>query len=519
MTITSFSYFTMLLAGVIIYYIMPRAGQWIVLLTLSILFYCVAATPYTLLYLGISTLTAWGVTNWLEQFRQKNKSAETLGFCRIFVMAVIGINILLWFILKGSQFFIIGYNLFGRLFTDIGTIEPVKLVAALGMGYYTLQIIGYILDCYWETARPQKNILKLFLFTAFFPQLVTGPISRYNQLNSLFERHKFSYLTIAHGAQRILWGVFKKLVLAERVGIIVNGIWSDLATYDGLYVWVALLLYPIQMYSDFSGCMDIVIGSAELFDIKLAENFNNPFFSKSSQEFWQRWHITLGTWAKDYILFPILKSKLIISLGKKLKKKYGKKTGKFLSTAIGMFALWMVMGVWHGAPKYVIGVSLWYWIILMLGEFAAPFFSEFVVKLNFRIKSFSWELFQMVRTYLIYAVGAVFFRAEGIKAAIAFLESAFISFKKENWNPWIFFDESILNLGVTYLDLNIIIFSIACLLLVGILREKYGYARNWLDQQTIVFRWFIWMALFSITLIYGKYGDGYNAAEFIYQGF
>lgn len=518
MTITSFGFYALIFIGVILYYSIPKSLQWVELLILSIIFYCKGATPYTLVYPVISTITAWSVTNGLERYRNKISTAEPSKLWRILVISVVILNILLWFALKGRCFFPYGQKLLGMIFPGIKSAQILELAAALGMGYYTLQTIGYIMDCYWETAKPQKSILKLFLFISFFPQLVTGPISRYNQLTGLYERHKFSYSNVTHGAQRILYGVFKKLVLAERVGIIVNGIWENLSIYNGIYIWLAIILYPIQMYADFSGCMDIVIGTAEMFDIKLAENFNNPFFSKTSQEFWQRWHITLGIWAKDYVLYPLLKSKIIIKFGKLLKKRFGKKAGKFFTTAVGMFMLWIVMGIWHGAPKYIVGVSLWYWIILMIGELMGPYTRKFAVKLGFKTESFSWNLFRMIRTYFIYAIGAVFFRAEGIGDAISFLSEALKAFGKDNWNPWILFNSSILNL-TTYMDLNIIIFAVVVVLLVDILREKYGYARIWLDRQTIVFRWFVWLGIFSFILIYGMYGVGYNASEFIYQGF
>lgn len=455
----------------------------------------------------------------LSKIRQDEKISSHSRIPALLVIFVIGINFILWFVLKGSSFWMPVLDALGLHFGVEISFQSVELVASLGMGYYTLQIIGYVLDCYWETIDPQKNIFKLFLFVVFFPQLITGPISRYGQLKSIYERHDFSYMNITHGAQRILWGFFKKIVLAERVAIIVNSIWADPSVFCGLYTWVALLLYPIQMYADFSGCMDIVIGTAEMFDIKLAENFNNPFFSKTSQEFWQRWHITLGGWAKDYVLYPVLKSKVVLGVGKVSKKKFGKKAGKYISTAVGMFVLWMIMGIWHGAFKYIIGVSLWYWIILMLGEVAGPFFLKIAVKLGIRMENFSWRLFQSIRTYFIYAVGAVFFRADSIGDAVIFIKSLLAAFLAENRNPWIFFDGSVLNTGITHLDLNIITISVLLLLIVAVLREKYSYARLWMDQQSLPFRWLVWIGLFLFILVYGMYGPGHSAAEFIYQGF
>lgn len=517
MTITSFYYLVMIGIGVLLYYILPKSWQWVELLLMSLIFYWFAATPYTIIYLITSTVLAYISTNFAFSNRAfsaiRRKIALGVG-----VFAV-GANVVLWFAFKGSDLWLtISYSL-SQVLPVFGKITALPYLAALGMGYYTLQIIGYILDCYWENVKPQKNPLKLFLFVCFFPQMTTGPISRYSQLESLFEKHTFSYQNISFGSQRILWGLLKKLVLAERVGIIVNGIWSDYGAYMGYYRWIAVILFPIQMYADFSGCMDIVIGTAEIFGIKLPENFNSPFFSRTAQEFWQRWHITLGTWAKDYVLYPLLKSSAMIKFTKVTKKKFGKRTGKFISTALGMFALWMIMGIWHGAWKYIIGVSLWYWILLMLGELCSPVLRRLTILLKIQEDSFSWHLFQSIRTFLIYAIGATFFRAPGIKDAVLFLCGMFTVFFDSMTNPWVLFDGSILKLGVSYQDINIIIFSILLIIIVGVLREKSGYARLWMAKQILVFRWIIWIGLFIFVLIYGKYGPGYSAAEFIYKGF
>ncbi len=517
MSITSVSYLIMIAIGAIIYYILPKAWQWVELLVMSLLFYFCSATPYTILYLLISTLVAYIATCYTGEstppLLHSNKRIK-----QILVIVAIIINVALWFALKGSAIWgSIVYHLH-KIFPCVNKMNALPYVAALGMGYYTCQIIGYILDCYWGNIKPQKNPLKLLLFLCFFPQMTTGPISRYNNLQSLYEYHSFSYKNLTYGAQRILWGFFKKLVLAENAGSVVNAIWLNLNDYVGVWRWIALLLFPIQMYADFSGCMDIVLGTAEIFGIKLPENFNVPFFSRTIQEFWQRWHITLGTWAKDYVLYPLLKSKVMIEFAKIAKKKFGKKMGKFVATAVGMFVLWMIMGLWHGAFKYVIGVSLWYWILLMLGELCSPGLKKLSEILHIK-ENFSWHLFQSARTYLIYAIGAVFFRAPSIGVGLQFVIELKQIFSQETCNPWILFDGSILGLGIHAWDLNICIIAVVFLIIAGILRERYGHARDWLAEQNWVFRWGIWLMLGATVLIFGKYGPGYSAAEFIYQGF
>lgn len=511
MSITSFSFLSLISIGALVYYIVPKKLQWIELLALSLVFYSFSTAPYTFIYIVFATVIAYVST--LFGNRTK-KPGLVLGCAMILIL-------LMWFVLKGYGLWYPVCKRFlpGGSGSIMDSLSSVQLVAAMGMGYYTLQVLGYMIECFWGNVEPQRNPFKLLLFVAFFPQLTTGPISRYSELKSIYDGRTFCYDNICMGAQRILWGFFKKLVIAERVGIIVSAINAAPDTYHAFYSWIVLLLYPLQMYSDFSGCMDIVIGVSEVFGIKLAENFNNPFFARTSQEFWQRWHITLGTWAKDYVLFPLLKSKWMVSFGKYTRKKFGRKQGAFVKNLLGMLVLWIVMGVWHGGYRYIVGVSLWYWIILMLGNLTADGLTKFTKVLEMKTDSFAWHLFQSMRTYVIYAVGAAFFSRGVFGGVRLIVDCAKVFLKKRYANPWIFFDGSILKTGVTYLDLNIIVLSVLILIIVGVLREKYGYARLWMQNQSFVFRWFIWIALLLMVVVYGKYGPDFNATDFIYKGF
>ena len=282
---------------------------------------------------------------------------------------------------------------------------------------------------------------------------------------------------------------------------------------------MAFLLYPIQMYSDFSGCMDIVIGTAEVFGVRLPENFNNPFFSRTIQEFWQRWHITLGTWAKDYVLYPLLKSRGMVRLGNRARKKLGKRYGKFAATSLGMLVLWMVLGIWHGGVNHIVGVSLWYWALLMLGELCAPGLKKLTAFLRVNEDSFSWHLFQSARTYLIYAVGIVFFRADSVGRGMAFLKDLIVGTFTGNLHLEKLFDRSLLQLGLGAADWGILLICVLLLVLAAVLRERDGYARRWVAKQILPFRWFVWLGILLAVVIWGKYGDEYNAVHFIYQIF
>lgn len=513
--ITSFWYLFFLFVGVLVYYIAPKKLRWMILLALSVGFYFYAAKPYTIFFLMMSTVLAYGATRYMELHSKKDGAEAKIAKAAIFAVIC---NVVIWFLLKGSRYWVDISEIVHLHFDGVPVLSPLPVAEAMGMGYYTAQVIGYIVDVWWGNCKPQRNICKLFLFVCFFPQLTVGPISRYGDLEHIYEGHAFSYERIAFGAQRILWGFFKKLVIADRLGIFIDAIWANTGTYNGLWLWMAVFLYPVQIYSDFSGCMDIVLGSAELFGITLAENFKNPFYSRTTQEFWQRWHMTLGSWARDYVYYPLLKSKWLIKMGRKYKKKYGKRLGKLIPWTVAMAILWFVMGFWHGSVQHIFGVSLWFFTIAFLGELLAPLFEKMIFLLGIDTDRFSWHLFQQVRTYVLYSLGVVFFSAANLTGAIGHYKELLHSFSVPNF--WILFDGRYLQPGdMTWTDVNLVIVGIACLLAVAHLREKYGYARTWISKQGFVFRWLLWIGLLFLVAIYGLYGPGFDASAFIYQNF
>ena len=520
MSITSCLYFGFLALGMLLYYLTPGKLQWGVLLGLSLAFYALAAAPFTFIYVLLIALPAWALGLKTARCREAGRDPAQDRLVRALLVLVLVWDVAIWFLCKGGALLdVFLFRLPGRFFPALAGRSVPRLAAALGMGYFLFQVMSYTLDCWRGTVEPQKNPLKLLLFACFFPQMVTGPISRYSQLEGLYAPHRFRYVNLAHGCQRILWGLFKKLVLAERCAAVVNTVWSAPGIYPGLYAWLVLLLFPLQLYTDFSGCMDIVIGSAELFDIRLTENFNAPFCSRTIQEFWQRWHITLGTWAKDYILYPVLKSAWMLRLGKSLRKACGKKTGKFLTSAVGMFFAWLVIGLWHGEIRHVVGVSLWFWCFLLLGEWLKPRAAALAAKYGFKTESFGWHLFQSLRTYLIFSFGVVFFRAESMTRAFRFFRSLLDTFRPSVWNPWILFDGSLGYLGASFQEINLMLVGFSLLLAADVLHEKYGSARLWLDRQPTLLRWAVYFTLFFTVLIAGKYGPGYEAGAFLYGNF
>ncbi len=518
MTITSFSFFVFLAAALLIYYLTPGKFQWWTLLFLSISFYLLAAVPYTIVFLLFTSLVAYLFTRFAIKDVDTSGQVTLNAHGGAFVAAAIIIIAAVWFLMKGSAYWIQPSAFMHARIPAFPLLQAIPLASAFGMGYYTCQAIGYIVDCYWGSSKPERNFFRLFLFLSFFPQMTTGPISKYKNLQSLYEPHGFELERIEKGAQRMLWGFFKCLVVSGRFGAIVNPVYTDPVNYDGIWIWLALFAYPIQVYCDFSGSVDIVLGVAEMFGISLPENFNNPFFSESSQEFWQRWHMSLGNWARDYIMYPVLKSKMTVNAGKAVKKKFGKKASKNFTVTLGMFFSWLVMGIWHGNYKYIIGCGIYFWLIMSLSEIMKDRLDILNKKLNVPVDSYGWHLFRRIRTYFIYSISLVFFRADGVGSAINMIKGL-STFFTVNFNPWVLFDGSLLKTSLTVVDLNLMILSVVILYIAGRLREQYGFCRNWIGNQGLVLRWFIWIGLFVIVILYGNYGPNFNASDFIYQGF
>jgi len=280
---------------------------------------------------------------------------------------------------------------------------------------------------------------------------------------------------------------------------------------------LAMAVFVLQMYADFSGCIDIVLGVSQLFGIVLPENFNLPFASKTLAEFWRRWHITLGTWLKNYVFYPLLRSPAWTKMTKASKKRFGKKWGKKLPTWLGMLVLWFIIGFWHGgAWNYIVGVGLFQWLIIVLGDMLEPQFKKLNTFLGIRTESFSWKFFQCTRTIIFYMIGLSMFRCyDGILQVGKLYTSLFSEF-----NPWILFDGSLLQLGLTAEDYRVLFVSILIIAVAGVIRLYQDVSlRIWMSNQVTVFRWAVWIGIFLITLIWGKYGPNYTAAEFIYRGF
>lgn len=509
-TFTSFYFLCFYVCVFILYYIVPKKIQWCVLLFSSIAYYLLSGNGILILYPVISCLTAYCGTRIMA-------ASDNAGKRKLLLLLVVILQIGILFILKYVNF---GINTVNGLIALSGRqgsgITGFDFMVPLGISYYTFSILGYVVDVYNGIAAPQKNFLKLMLYGMYFPAVLSGPIMRYREDGEqFFLSHVFDYKQITFGFQRMLWGFFKTLVISERMSLVVNTVYGDYMQYAGAYFWVATVCFAFQLYTNFSGCMDIVLGMSQTFGLKLPENFETPYFSKNISEYWRRWHITLGVWMKEYVFYPLLRTGVFAKYGKNMKKRFGKKRGKQFTTFTAMFILWFTVGIWHGGDwKYVIGSGLLHWLYIVTGELLTPFFGKFMDICHINPKSRILDGFRIFRTFFLVNIGFVFFRADNAEAGFYMLKSMFTT-----WNPEVIFGGILFTMGLDWIEMTIAMISLGILLAVSLLKERGISVRESISGKKLPVRWCIWYALLFYTILLGYYGPGYSAAEFIYQGF
>ena len=543
MTYTSLNFLFFVLAVALVYFIFPwKKYRWTILLAASAIFYCLASYKYAafILFTAISTLL-FGI--WIEKVnnngkallkerkgdwdreqkkafknRLKVKKRWIMAFCLILNFGILA--------------FLKYYNFFAGSLNDIlgsfgvnFSAPTLELFLPLGISFYTFQSMGYIVDVYREKVQAQRNPFKFLLFVSFFPQIIQGPISMYDQLaHQLYEPHDFDFTRFKHGCQLILWGFFKKLVIADRAVIAINAVTETYAGYNkysGTTLTFIVLLYAFQLYADFSGGIDISRGVAQILGIDMIDNFKRPYFSKSINEYWRRWHISLGAWMKNYIFNPLAISAPFLNASKKMrgtsfgKTKAGAHIAKVLPTAFASLIVFLVVGVWHGASYKYVAFGLWNGVIIMLSTLMQPLFDGVVDKLHINRKNWLFCFFQMFRTFLVVLVGYVFDVAPSFKQGIMTITRFFTD---QSFSRGL---AEILKLGLTWKDYILLALCVVIVLIISIIQERHSDTtmHALLDKKPFILRFFLYFFLVMAVIIFGIYGSGYAAADFVYMQF
>lgn len=526
MSYQSFGFILFIGILVPIYYLLGKKLQPWVLVVANLIFYIIAGIQY-LPFILITMLSTFLAGKWIGSIYQKadvmlsecNELAEKKTIknkakakAKKVLLFSLFISVGLLIICKYSTFILSNINSLLSLF-KVPEIALFKMILPLGISFYTFMALSYVLDIYWKRYKAENNFLYYAVYLSYFPHVVQGPIDRFNEFRAQIENGvSFSYRNLTFGAQLALWGFFKKLVIADRLGILVNEILGNWTQFDGIFIIVAFAVYSIQIYADFSGCIDIVTGVSEMFGIQLRKNFNHPYFSKTMPEFWRRWHISLQEWFKDYIYYPVSTCNFTKRVKKYFKNKEQKRAEEVFASCFPILVVWAITGIWHGASWNYVAWGMFHATLLIGSIVFAPLFQKLNHLFHIDTNTFGWSLWQMLRTFSLCCIGRVFFRADGLKHAFLLLHKMLTQ-----TSPSVLFDKTI-SLGLSPENIRFAIVSVLILLIVDMLQEK-TQIRETLAKQNIVFRWIlIFVALFSV-IIFGIYGPEYDASTFIYEQF
>ena len=440
-----------------------------------------------------------------EKYKRKKKL--------ILVLTII-FNVIFLFIFKYLGFFTTIINDLLSLFKVNYSFRIIKLLAPIGISFYTLEAISYLVDVYNEKVEASKNILKVMLYLTFFPTIMEGPIVKFSDIkDSLYNGSKITYHNFCSGYKRIIFGLFKKYLIVDRLNVFVKLAFDNYLNYSGLTLAIGVIFYTILLYMDFSGTMDIVIGTGEIFDIKIPENFRQPFFSKNISEFWSRWHISLGLWFKNYIFYPVSLSKGVKKLSSNIKKKFGNRVSSLLMGAIALFAVWSLNGLWHGAGFTFIFFGYYHFTLILLGNIFEPYIVKICQKLRVNRENKIYKFLQIIKTCCLVFIGELFFRADTLNTGFGILKRIITKFSFRSFSLEIF------TLGLDIKDFIVAFLALVVIFIISILKEKKINIRESLNKKNIVLRWALYYALILAIIVFGAYGAGYAPLDPIYADF
>ena len=474
--------FTALL--LLVYYLFSPIGngkiQWTVLLVGSCLFYYSWTKDIrTLLVFLIPVIISYLTGLFLATDRSKRTKKLMAGF---------GVSLV---VLPLLCFKIQGFFPNNSFLTQDSVVVPV------GISFYTLQMIAYISDCYQGKTQAQKNPLKYLLFISFFPQIIQGPIPRYKELSiQLYERHRFEYENLTRGMLKIVWGFFLKLMIADKAAVFVNNVFNG-NNYVGGYIIIGVILYAVQLYTDFYSCTAISQGVARLFGVKLSNNFCRPYFAVSIKDFWRRWHISLSMWLKDYIYIPF----------------GGSRKGK-VRKYINIVIVFLISGVWHGSQYQFIVWGLMHAVYQIVGDLSYPEKERIYGFLKIHKGSPTYNLIKRFGVFFWVMIGWIFFRSKDIAQGIEILKNAFIYI-----NPWSIWGTELFLLGLDNYDFSILLISITVLILIEFKQERGFDLQEWFVKQHLILRWSILFIMIIVIWVFGTYGYEFITNDFIYGGF
>lgn len=484
MIFNSLQYALFLPLVVILYFILPQKARWVFLLAVSYYFYMCWNAKYAIL-LMLSTIVAYFAARFIHRAQDKRMKV-------FYIVSGLVINLGILFVFKY-------FNFFNETIADIARLtgfqyQPSKLSLLLpvGISFYTFQALGYVIDVYKGKAEPMKHFGKFALFVSFFPQIAAGPIGRIESLRPQFELHqKLDFDRVRSGLLQIGLGLFKKLVIADRLAVLVNAVYDKPGAHSGMSFALASVFFSFQIYCDFSGYSDIAIGSAKLLGINLMENFRRPYLATTVAGFWKRWHISLTSWFKDYLYIPL-----------------GGNRKRHLPNILIVF---LVSGLWHGASLTFVIWGLLNGLYQVAGIITKPFTDKLKTLLRITGTSMTYGFLKGIENFALITFAWIFFRANSVGDLGLILSKLF------TWNMSFFSNFNTVSLGMERIDLVVSVLLITVLIVFELVQERVSIGA-FLKKEPLVFRWAAYLAVIAIILIFGVYGDA-NSTQFIYFKF
>ncbi len=525
MLFPSWAFLLFLAVLVPVYFLVPKRIQWIVLLLANAVFVCFAGVLGAV-FLVVTVITVYAATRMFDASFARQK--ETLAAMkathtkeerksmrlrfekrrRIVLVLTLVLNFGILFALKyGAAIGRISANLFG---TEAFGQE---LALTMGISFYTFSTVGYLFDVYRESIPAEKNPFRLALFTSFFPLLVQGPITRFETVGrELSKPHSFDGRRFLSASLRIAWGYWKKLIVADRLLVAVRTLCAKPDAYRGGFILVEMLLYAACLYADFTGGIDITIGVGEMLGVTVEENFFRPYFSKNIAEYWRRWHITLGEWFKRYVYYPLSVSKPMRDLSKNT-RRFGAGVSRRVPVYLATILVWALTGIWHGSNLTFLVWGLLNGIVILLSEELKPLYARFHVRFPKLTESTFYRGFTVIRTVLLLSSLRILDCYDSVGKAF----SAFFSmFTTWNWGAVV--NGGIQSLGLSCTDYAIAFLGVLAMFTLSMVQRK-GAIRKRIMKRGTVFSVCVLLVLIGTILIFGRYGFGFDASQFIYNRF
>lgn len=481
MNFNSIGYLVFLVLNIAVYYLLPQKLRNIQLLATSYYFYMCWSPKYALLML-FSTAVTYACGLLVDR--------SVWGKRRLWLVLSLVVNFAILFFFKYFNF---ASSLLSRTFGLLGlglSVPTLNVLLPVGISFYTFQALGYTVDVYRKDVPAERNFIDYALFVSFFPQLVAGPIERSgNILHQLKEYHPFKLENLRDGLLPVLWGLMKKMVLADNLAVIVNSVYNAPTNCGGADFWIATVAFAVQIYCDFSAYSDIARGSAKMLGFDLMENFHCPYLATSIQDFWRRWHISLSTWFKDYLYFPLGGSRC-------------SKARHLLNVMI----VFTVSGLWHGAALTFVAWGLLNGLYQVVSKLVQPLREKLLRLLHIAADNPVLHIFRVVCTFFFTCLAWVLFRANSLTDAVTAFTAMFgRAFVLSG------------NFGVSSKTLLLM-----AVLSIGLLAADWFIAERKLPEKInrrFVMRYAVYFVLIVVILIFGSYGDGYDPQDFVYFQF